>query len=462
MGTTPHDEEETDGARGVGEDKTDETRTLQTFVVELGAALNAAGESVHVVQERLTRVAVAYGATTARVSAFPTYTMVAMGRGEPATLENTFAVPTAPRLDQIAALDRLVQQAERGSVPPLHGLRCLEDIRRMRPRFGSVQTAIGYSILTVGLCLILQPAARDVAVAAVLGAVVGVQSSVAQGRRALAILLPVTAAFTVSAIAALAVENDLAGPGLRATVASLVVFLPGAALTTAVLELTSGQMISGASRLVSGMVQLGLLTFGIAAGIQAVHVPSAEVFRPSHDTFGAWLGWLGVMVFAIGVTIANSAPARSFPGLLVVLYVAWSGQVVGNAVLGGYVSGFVGALVMTPVAVWVSRLPSAMPPMASFLPGFWLLVPGALGLMGLTQFAGEPSTLAVRDLLNTVVAILSITIGVLCGSLLGGAASTGGRMLGKASALAEQRSWLHRLRGRRQAGQDDDELKRGR
>lgn len=30
---------------------------------------------------------------------------------------------------------------------------------------------------------------------------------------------------------------------------------------------------------------------------------------------------------------------------------------------------------------------SAMPAHASFLPGFWLLVPGALGLIGLTDLA---------------------------------------------------------------------------
>ena len=45
------------------------------------------------------------------------------------------------------------------------------------------------------------------------------------------------------------------------------------------------------------------------------------------------------------------------------------------------------ALVMTPVAWWVSRVPGAMPPHASFLPGFWLLVPGALGLGGASPAA---------------------------------------------------------------------------
>lgn len=53
-------------------------RELQTFVVQLGAAMNAAGESVDSVQQRLARVARAYGARSARISAFPTFMMVTM------------------------------------------------------------------------------------------------------------------------------------------------------------------------------------------------------------------------------------------------------------------------------------------------------------------------------------------------------------------------------------------------
>ena len=101
-----------------------------------------------------------------------------------------------------------------------------------------------------------------------------------------------------------------------------------------------------------------------------------------------------------------------------VLYAAWIGQVAGNLVFGVYVSAFVGALVMTPVATWVSRLPDAMPPRASFLPGFWLLVPGALGLIGLTRLAGDVGTAAIQDLGNTVISLFAIAVGVLCGTLL--------------------------------------------
>jgi uncharacterized membrane protein YjjP (DUF1212 family) len=309
------------------------------------------------VQARLTRVAHAYSARTALISAFPTFLMVTMGSGEPATLELT-SVTTGPRLDQIAALDHLVREAEAGRVSPATGLRRLDEISEMRPRFGRLPRLAGYAVLTAGICLILQPAPPEVVAAAVLGALVGWMRSVAGHQAPVQALMPLIAAFSVSALSALAVDHDLTDPGLRPMVAALVVFLPGTTLATAVLELAAGQMVSGSSRLVSGAMQLALLTFGIIAGIQAVGVSTRLVFSGSSDVLGDWAPWLGVLVFAAGVLVANSAPPRSFPGLLLVLYAAWAGQVAGNAIFGGYVSAFVGALVMTPVAAWVSRLPS--------------------------------------------------------------------------------------------------------
>ena len=422
-----------------------EEPALQTFVVELGAALEAAGEPVYSVQERLTRAAHAYGARSARISAFPTYMMVSMGRGEPATVALTSSLASSPRLDQLAALDRLVQQAERAAIAPTDGLRELAEIRHMKPRFGRAQSIAGYAVLTLGLCLILSPAPRDVAAAAALGAIVGGLRTLGRGQPQLEILMPIIAATSVAALAALAEEHDLTGPGLRAMVASLVVFLPGATLTTAVLELAAGQMVSGASRFVSGLMQLALLAFGIVAGIEAVGVSSSQVFTGSDDLLGDWAPWLGVFVFATGVVVAHSTPRRAFPGLLVVLYAAWIGQLVGNEVLGGYMSALIGAAVMTPVAFWVSRLPSAMPPSASFLAGYWLLVPGALGLIGLTQVAGDADVAGTEDLIATVVSLFAVAVGVLIGTLLLTWVSATGRTFGGASeSIGGHFRWLSR------------------
>lgn len=403
---------------------------LQRLLVQLGAAMSATGETAQSVQDRLTRVAAAHGAGEARISAFPTFALVTMGDGRPATVELTPPIAVAPRLDQIAAVDRLVATAERGAIAPTAGLRRLEEIAAMQPRFGPVRTCAGYAVLTVGVSLILHPAPRDMVAAGVLGALVGVLRSLGRRGSALAVLMPVLAATIVAALAGLAARWGITGPGLRAVVASLVVFVPGATLTTSVLELAAGQAVAGASRLASGAMQLAFLGVGIVAGVEAAGVPAADVFANSDAPLGPWAPPLGVLVFAVGVTLANSAPPGSFPGLLVVLASAALGQAAGGALFGGYMSGVVGALVMTLVAAHVSRLPRAMPSHASFLPGFWLLVPGTLGLIGMAELARGPGP-GTANLVATVVSTFAVVIGVLVGTLLLEWASAG---RGRASA----------------------------
>ena len=385
------------------------------FLATLGSALSAIGETVDAVETRLGVIARSYGLRDARFSAFPTFVLLTLGQGRAATVEPTARLSGTPRLDQIAAVHELATRAERGEVAPTAGIERLDAIRRMDNRFGDVSSVVGYAVLTVGIALILHPAARDVACAAVLGALVGVLRRLGRGRRTVEALMPFLAATCVAAIVALAVKYEITDPGLRAMIASLVVFLPGVALTTAFLELTEGQMVAGSSRLVWGGTQLGLLAFGIVAGVGMVGVSAERAFSSSDALLGSWAPWLGVLVFAVGVTIAHSAPPGAFPSLLVVLYAAWVGQVVGNELFGAYVSGFTGALVMTVTAYLLARRPSSMPVYAVFLPGFWLLVPGSLGLIGLTTVLAIPESTSVEDILAIVASIASVALGVLCG-----------------------------------------------
>ncbi len=49
------------------------------------------------------------------------------------------------------------------------------------------------------------------------------------------------------------------------------------------------------------------------------------------------------------------ARLRATGWILLVLYVAYAGQVIGGLFLGGVLSAFTGAVLMTPVAILVSR-----------------------------------------------------------------------------------------------------------
>jgi uncharacterized membrane protein YjjB (DUF3815 family) len=73
---------------------------------------------------------------------------------------------------------------------------------------------------------------------------------------------------------------------------------------------------------------------------------------------------------------------------------------------------------MTVTARLIERTRFGPPALVSFLPGFWLLVPGALGLIGLTEYIASGADLAVQSLVGTLGAMVAIAIGVLCGYLL--------------------------------------------
>jgi uncharacterized membrane protein YjjP (DUF1212 family) len=393
-----------------------ERAELQRFLLSLGSGMTAAGEAVNEVQARVHRVAAAYGAPNAVVSVLPTFVTVSLGPGEQAAVEQTRQLGGALRLDQTAALYELLRQAERAEVTPADGARRVREIVATRPRFGPALTVFGHVILTVGICLVLQPTLGDLGLAALFGALVAVFKLIGGRWTSVQMIMPVAAAFAVSSVTFLVADHGWADADLRAMIPPLVTFLPGAMLTMAVVELSAGEMVTGASRLVAGTLQLVLLGFGIVAGAQAFGIPSSDALTTdSVSSLGAWAPWVGVVGVGIGMFVYNSAPAGSLRWLLVVLYAAWIGQFLGGEAFGGYVGGFVGALVMTPVAYAVERAPSGPPALVSFLPAFWLLVPGALGLIGVTEYLSDATDNGIQDFLGTIGSIIAIALGVLCG-----------------------------------------------
>ena len=112
--------------------------------------------------------------------------------------------------------------------------------------------------------------------------------------------------------------------------------------------------------------------------------------------------------------INQCARPRSTGWILLVLYVAYAAQVLGGVILGGVLSAFVGAVAMTPVADLVARQRTGPPAIVSFTPAFWLLVPGALGLVGVAALLNGDST-GTSTLVTTVETMVAIALGVLVG-----------------------------------------------
>jgi uncharacterized membrane protein YjjB (DUF3815 family) len=72
----------------------------------------------------------------------------------------------------------------------------------------------------------------------------------------------------------------------------------------------------------------------------------------------------------------------------------------------------------TPLALWVENLRNGPPKLITFLPGFWLLVPGAAGLLGVTELISVDHELGAQAVVDMLVTVMSIALGVLIGTAL--------------------------------------------
>lgn len=384
------------------------------LLVVAGEAMVDAGHTVSSVAETLEDIAVAHGAAGAETVVLPTALLVSVPDGAGVA---TAAVSTGRRpllLHQVDDLADVLRDATTGDVAPARTTAAIAFLRAAAPPFGTMARLGGYLMLSVGLAALLGGSWVDLLVGGALGLAVGaLQLAVGPISSGIEVVLTVTAAFAVSGVVLLLarVVPDLGV--LPALVAPLVLFLPGGLLTTGVIELATGQMLSGGGRVAAGTMQLVLLAGGIVAAAALVGVPAVDLAGGT-QALGPVAPWVGVALFGVGTVVYRCGRPRTIGWVILVLSVAYGAQVVGDALFGGVLSAFVGALAMTPVALAVARFPSGPSPLASFLPAFWMLVPGALGLVGVTSLLeGDDSGLST--LVTTVATMVAIAFGVVLG-----------------------------------------------
>jgi uncharacterized membrane protein YjjP (DUF1212 family) len=382
------------------------------FVAALGAAMAAANYPVTLVRSTMAATSKSYGLDN-QFLALPNYVQVGSRTGGGLYIADPdFSL----RYDQSFPLAELVARAPSGSVEPKEGLAELGRIREMDTRFPVWLNVFGYAVQSVGLALILQPTPWSLIGAAVLGLIVGALSVIGRRIEAVGYMLPTVCAFLVALIVFTVDSHWHVGTdSLRALAAPLATFLPGAAITLAVIELTTHHVVSGASRLVAGFMQIAQLAFGILIAAQVAGIADSNLVATQLNRIGPWAPFLGVLVYGVGIWLNFGPPKKFLPWMGLMLYTAYAGQWIGNELLGSYASGFGGGLTLIIFALAISQRPNTPPTMSLVVPGFWLLVPGSLGFMGVTQLLGTHSTAVFTA---TLISMMSIAVGVQTGLLL--------------------------------------------
>ena len=373
------------------------TRRLLAY---LGTAMIATGAPVHEVEQEVCELAAHLGHPDLQVAAGATGITLALGSGAPATYES---VNGPLRLDQGGDVRLIRHRLLSGAISPEEAERQLLGLRAKRPPYPGWVGSLGYVACSAGIALILQPGWPNVLFAAIGGVLVVGLLQLAGRLPGLRALVPTVAALLVGLVVFGASNAGwLEGP-LRTALPPLAVLLPGALLVTGLSELAAGHMVAGSSRLLYGTIQLVLFALGLSAAAALLDVPGSDLGNLRVASPGWWVIPLGLAVILVGIAALEGVTVAQAPWVGAVLVATFLAQLGGQHV-GPGLGAFLGALAASLGATLVEWVRPELPRLVVFMPSFWLLVPGTLGLIGVSQVAsgGATSWYAVVTVLGAI------------------------------------------------------------
>ncbi|GAA4484431.1 threonine/serine exporter family protein [Microbacterium panaciterrae] len=391
---------------------------------DLGALLLDAGVSVTDVRGTLERVrdATAPGDQLA-FAVLPEHVLVSRP-GVPGATTIASGDGSDLTFRQTAHASRLARRLEAGRVSldqvPAH----IAHIRGITLRHPFLQRTLGGGLLASGLALLFRCPWWAVVLALLVGGLVAAIVVATDRIRAAAAVIPFVASFISTLIVGVVADRlDFGAVPLFAVCAPVALLVPGALITNALLELTAADIVTGASRLMYGLIMLGFMAAGIFTGAAVTGLrvdphSAALVGETSlvtgHSGWEAvpplWLSGIGVVVLAIGIGLSFGSGFRLGIATVIVMICTYAALQLLTPFTGSTVATGITAGLLFLAARVLERVTLAVPATVSFQPAFLLLVPGTVGLVALASF--DAQALAAAPLV-----FLSLCIGTKVGAL---------------------------------------------
>lgn len=385
-----------------------DTRRLLCY---LAVALVAGGATVTETERDVKAVGRHLGYPNVQISAMPTTVMLSLESGGPASIERN----EGPfRLDQSHATAEIRHQLMDGRLTVAQTVARLAQTRRKPHTYGVWASYLGNLLVAIGICLVMQPGLPNIAVVSACSLLVTLFTR-ASGRHALlGALLPVVSTLVVSLVVLWCAEHGILDGPLRTLICPVAILLPGALLSTAMAELATGAMVSGASRGSFGLVQLLLAALGTVTAALLLRFPPSQLTNQRINDLGWWAAPAGVALIALGICWSEALPMRMLGWVAPVLVCTYAAQATGQHYWPDVPVGSFAGAVLASFLASVAESRFKVPRLVIFLPSFWLLVPGTLGLLGITSFG--LGTGQAQSLVAVLVLVAAIALGLLVGA----------------------------------------------
>jgi uncharacterized membrane protein YjjP (DUF1212 family) len=386
------------------------------FVLGLARAMHASGYAAHRLEDVLVAAAQRLG-LEAQFFATPTSIFASFGVGE---AERTFLLRVEPAdvdLSRLSQLDRVLTRVLGGEVTPSDGARAIERIRSLPPRYGGFITALACGVASAAAGRFLGGGLLEIAVAAVIGLSTGLLAAITRRAAGFRRIFELVAAFTGAAIAATTSIVVAPHSVFVATLAGLIVLVPGFTLTVAMNELATRHLVSGTARLSGAILVFLAIIFGVAIGNSLVGTLLGQPVIVEPLALPLWTELAALLLAPLGFGILLRAEPRDLGWVLLAGWLAYGGARLGSMALGADLGVFVGALAVgvgSSMFGWLLDRPPQIP----LTPGVLMLVPGSVGYRSLAALLDRQVISGIETAFTMVLMATALVSGLLVANVL--------------------------------------------
>ena len=393
-----------------------DVRAEISFILRLGRALHLNGYPAYRLEELLARASEKLGLSG---QFFSTPTSIYCGFGE-LDEQRTYLIRIEPgdvNLGKLVELDEVTCQVVNGRLTPAAGSQRIEEISSAPSPYGPLLRVISYSLASAASARIIGGGGKEIAVSAVIGVLIGLLHLLSGRINSLSFVVTPGAAFLASLFSGLLSHQFGPYSVFNATLAGLIVLLPGLTLTMAMAELSTRNLVSGVSRLSAALVVLIGMGFGVDVGSRLAIVLAGPPRIANPLMLPAWTEWIALLVLPLTFTVLLRAHLRDSVWIIITGMLAVGASRLSSLALGQELGPFLGALTVGVVSRLYAEL-LKRPSTVTLIPGILLLVPGSIGFRSIISMLDNQIVPGIGTGFGMILMAMALVTGVLTSSLI--------------------------------------------
>jgi len=387
------------------------------FVLRLARALHAYGYSAARLEDILAATADRLGLAGHRFFSMPTQIMAAFGPEDRQRTHLLRVEPGEVNLGKVAALEQVSLDVAQGRASPEEGMERIERIVAAPSPYGPAVVTLAHGVLSGTVCQFLGGGWREIVVATVLGLGLGLLAIYAASHARVGRVFESLAAFLLST-AAIGLAR-LVGPisVFVATLAGLIVLMPGLLLTTAITELATRHLASGTLRLSSAFMTLLGIVFGVALGTRLGTMLFGDPASAIPVGLPGWAPYVAIVLASASSVVILRADPRDAPWIVAAGVLGVLSGRLGAAKLGLELGMFVAAFGVAMASAAYERWKNRPAPVV-LVPGILLLVPGSIGYLSMSSLMERNTVAGIDTAFTMVLTAVSLVAGLLIAGIV--------------------------------------------